>query len=185
MEDPFAGRERLNQLTPKELLQRNDRMSAQPQSRAYTKNMTQEEVDEASRQYFRSLTNSRNQQEIAKQSSHNDSNEQHPALPYGWGERLNQTVDISGFSTDDSNRIMPKGPQITNKEAENELEAIACDIKKLTDEVNNATRLLLAATKAENKDPEVIKKAKEYVQSKKSQLQAAQDKETELLMSME
>ena len=184
MEDPFAGQERLNSMTPSELLFRNPHMSRQPQT--HRPDLTQEQLDQISRDYYLGLTSAQieSAQSQASATTESSASTVHE-LPAFWSERLNQTCHVSNLSTDiTSQRIMKQGPDKSEKDVADELELAFAETSLLRSEVENAMKAWIAVSKDPTQDPSVVSAAKQKLQDQRELFQKAQDRESTLMGAM-
>lgn len=197
MQDPFAGRERLNQLTPTELQSRNDRMSGQTEAKSYNKDKSQGQLDEESRDHYRNMNQARylTSDQIAStllpvpssgsapvlstSSKTEDGNNQqnaNPTLPLGWSERLNQASSVSDLDTNiKSHRLDVEGA-----ERAQQLETIRVGITALRARVDVLMDEFMALSEDDDADPKKVAEVKNQLKTAREQLKMATSRETEL-----
>jgi hypothetical protein len=198
MEDPFAGRVRLNQLSPEELKFRNDRMSNQPQAK-FEADLTDDDLNRISREYYASLTAARTEQQkqsattttspgavlsTPQESTPTNTTTATYELPYGWNERTNQTASVSDLNTNiDSGRIMPKGPEKTQDELEAELNEVFEQCEFIRKDIQTLTSSMFAANKSGN--TVLVDQCKTQLASKRAMLDFCKDRETKIMFQIE
>jgi hypothetical protein len=191
-EDPFAGRERLNQLSPEELKFRNDRMSHQPLTGVA---MTDTERNEISRNYYVSLTTAR-AEAIAKDATQRDpaprvdqtaTTPTQPTtaqtqggyeLPYGWNERLNTTAPINDLKC-----IPPAQPQSIESKSKDEVLAELNIVMTAIDELRKDIERVVKSLGGESdmaKKQQILHELK----TKRALLEQAQERESNLMLQL-
>lgn len=232
MQDPFAGRQRLNQLTPQELLTRNDRMSGQVQAKEYTKDMSQEQIDEENRNWYRMLSSARIEatatqkdknttqltpemvngqygptvpgvladQKVTNGNSTGSSALSTPGqLPFGWGERLNQTPPISNIKASGDTPLVPATSPTQSQSTTTTQPLSSNNDKKLTVELTDAgkqisdqrkkidmaTKLYILALDASERDEELITHARDSLNTLRANFLELLSVEAQILKQLE
>lgn len=122
--DPFAGVTRLNQLSEREVLLRNERMSNPTLQRQYP-NKTEEEMNQLSREFYRQNTLN------CIQAPQTEAERSKYELPFGWGERHNTVTSIGDLSTA---ALDPNAPRLARDHQKESSCATKCGMSGCSDD---------------------------------------------------